>query len=105
MNDLPEFSNFFASLHTNWPARKVAERFAAGWQFIEPDDAPHFEVHTHWAELVIEAESPVLLHGVIADITTNAEVVADLLRKAGITFTAEAYSETLELLRTWSEGR
>lgn len=50
-----------------------------------------YEVISDWAELVIEAEAPILMHGPVADLSTRAEELVAPLRAAGITFTAECY--------------
>lgn len=44
-----------------------------------------------WAELVIEAESPILMHGLVADLPARVEELVIPLRAAGISFTAECY--------------
>jgi len=44
-----------------------------------------------WAELVIEAESPILMHGMVADLPARAEELVGPLRAAGVSFTAECY--------------
>jgi hypothetical protein len=87
-----DISNFYSSLHTAMSRREVAGLFAAaGWEVIEPDDWDHLEVHCPWAELVIEAESPILKHGTVADLPTRAEELVAPLRVAGVSFTAECY--------------
>ncbi len=48
--------------------------------------------------------SPILLHGPVADVETNAERVLALLERAGVAFTAECYSPDDELLREWKVG-
>jgi lysophospholipid acyltransferase (LPLAT)-like uncharacterized protein len=58
-----------------------------------------FEIQLPWAELVIEAESPVLMHGTVADVLIDAERLLAVLREAGIKYIAEGYNERGELLR------
>lgn len=92
MAELPDSSNFFCSLHTAMSRREVAGLFgAAGWEVIEPDDLDCLEVRCPWAELVIEAKSPVLLHGPVADLAARAEELVAPLRAADVSFTAECY--------------
>jgi len=95
--EVPNSSNFFSSLHTSMSRREVAELFgAAGWEVIEPDDLDHLEVRCLWAELVIEAESPILMHGPVADLPARAEELVAPLRAAGVSFTAECYGSEPE---------
>lgn len=92
MAEMPDFSNFYSSLHTTLSRRDVAELFgAAGWEVIEPDDWDHLEVRCPWAELIIEAESPILVHGPVADLPARVDELVAPLRVAGVSFTAECY--------------
>ncbi len=58
-----------------------------------------YEVKCSWAELVIEGESPILMHGVVADVLRRVEEVLDPLREAGISFTGECYDTDKTLLK------
>lgn len=68
----------------------------------EPDDWDHLEIQCQWAELVIESESPILMHGPVADILDRAEQLVAPLRTDRIFFTAECYGPDGELLRKMS---
>lgn len=105
MADVPDTSNFYSSLQTTLSRREVAGLYgAAGWEVREPDDWDHLEVHCPWAELVIESAAPMLMHGPIADVATNAARILAVLELAGIAYTAECYSPDDELLREWRAG-
>jgi hypothetical protein len=99
---MPDSSNFYSSLHTRRTRREVGALFeAAGWAVREPDDWDHLEVHCPWAELVIESESPILMHGLVADVAANGDRVLAPLRAGGVGFTAEGYGPENELVREW----
>ena len=61
-----------------------------------------FEMSCDWAELVLEADSPVLMHGAVADVQKNAERLLAPLREAAIGYSAECYGESGELIREFS---
>lgn len=60
-----------------------------------------YEVVSAFAELVVEAESPILLHGPVDDVESNADRILAPLRAAGVADTAECYGVSGELLREW----
>lgn len=92
MGKLPDHSNFYSMLRTNLSRKQVAGLFGArGWEVVEPDDWDHLEVVCPWAELDIESEWPILMHGPVADVVAHAEEAVAPLRAAGVRFTAECY--------------
>lgn len=106
MPEIPDGSNFYGCLHTAMPLWQVAELFrTAGWVVGQPDDWDHWVASCPWAELVIESQAPVLVHGPVADVETNAERVLAVLEPAGVALTAECYGPGGELLREWRGGR
>jgi hypothetical protein len=91
MGEIPDTSNFFSSLQTPLSREQVAGLFGAlGWQ-VRKCSWVDYEVISDWAELVIEAEGPILMHGPVADLPARAEEVVAPLRAAGVSFTAECY--------------
>ena len=91
MAAIPDGSNFFSSLHTALSREQVARLYGAlGWQ-VRKCSWVDYEVFSDWAELVIEAESPILMHGPVADLPDRAEELVAPLRAAGVAFTAECY--------------
>ena len=63
-----------------------------------------FEVSCPWAELVIEAEAPLLMHGSVTDVLTNAERLLTPLQKAGVAYRVECYSDEGKLLQEFKWG-
>jgi len=91
MAEVPDTSNFFSSLHTSLSREQVAQLYGAlGWE-VRKCSWVDYEVITDWAELVIEAERPILMHGPVADLPARAEELVAPLRAAGVSFTAECY--------------
>jgi hypothetical protein len=87
---IPDGSNFFSSLHTALTREQVAGLYGAlGWR-VRKCSWVDYEVVSDWAELVIEAESPILMHGPADDLPARAEELVAPLR-AGVAFTAECY--------------
>lgn len=88
---IPDESNFFSSLHTGLSRKQVADLYGAlGWH-VRKCSWVDYEVISDWAELIIEAESPILVHGSVADLPARAEELVAPLRAAGIKFTAECF--------------
>lgn len=102
MAEMPDSSNFFSTLTSKLPRRRIADLFVGqGWRLREPDDKEHLWVLCPWSELIIESMNPTLVHGIIADIVANTERVIAIFEHAGATFTAESYDADGGLLRTW----
>ncbi len=99
MVELPNASNFHCALRTNLSRQQVAELFRPLATTIRKCAWDEYEVHCPWAELIVEAESPVLLHGAVADVLANAARLLAPLQEAGVVYTAECYDEDGELLR------
>jgi hypothetical protein len=96
MAAIPDSSNFNSSLHTTLSRSQVAELYGAlGWE-VRKCSWVDYEVISDWAELVIEAESPILMHGPVADLLSRVEELVAPLRAAGIEFTAECYGPERE---------
>ncbi len=91
MADIPAGPNFFISLDTSLSREQVAELYRElGWQ-VRKCSWTDYEVFSDWGELVIEAESPILMHGPVADLLARVEELVAPLRAAGVSFTAECY--------------
>lgn len=99
MGGIPDRSNFFASLYTSLSRRRVAGLFTPlGWH-VRRCSWIDYEVLGPYAELIIEAESPILLHGSVADVEANADRILAPLRQAGVSYTAECYDAEGGLLQ------
>jgi hypothetical protein len=97
--EIPDTSNFFSALHTRQTREQIADLFrSAGWTIVAPDDAEHLRLECRWAELILESESPILLHGPVADVLNHAETIVAPLSAAKISFNAECYGPEPERL-------
>ena len=91
MADMPNSSNFYSSLHTTLSREQVAGLYESlGWN-VRKCSWVDYEVVSDWAELVIEAESPILMHGLVADLLARIGELVNPLRAAGVAFEAECY--------------
>lgn len=100
MTAIPDSSNFFSSLHTSLSREEIARLYAGlGWR-VRKCSWVDYEVMSDWAELIIESESPILMHGPVADLLDRVEELVAPLRAAGVVFSAECYGPepTQELL-------
>ena len=89
MAELPDGSNFFSALDTTLSREQVAGLYGAlGW-CVRKCSWVDYEIISDWAGLVLEAESPILMHGPVADLVARSEELVAPLRTAGISFTAE----------------
>lgn len=99
---VPDTSNFFSSLTTDLSRGEVVALFGdQGWH-VRKCGWTEYEVRCAWAELVIEAETPILMHGPVADVLKNAAVICQILSAAKVSFTAESYDEAHELLEEFA---
>ena len=100
---LPCNSSFFAALHTTRSRHRIAELFLNhGWH-LRRASWTDFEIRTPVAELIIEADRPILLHGLVAEIEVDADLILAPLKQAGVTSTAECYDVAGRLLR-WEKS-
>ena len=101
MPEMPDTSNFHSALHTTLSREQVAGLYGMlGWK-VRKCTWTEYEVFGPWCELVIEAESPILMHGPVADVLVHAKELLAPLRTAGVSFTAECYGADGELLREY----
>ncbi len=91
MAEIPDGSNFFSSLFTSLTRKQVAHLYGKlGWE-VRKCTWVDYEILSDWAQLVIEAESPILMHGPVADLPGRVEELVAPLRDAGVKFNAECY--------------
>jgi hypothetical protein len=89
--DDPIRTNFYSSLHTDISRKQIAELYETnGWK-VRKCSWVDYEISCAWAELVIEAENPILMHGIVADVATRVEELIAPLRSKGIQFSCECY--------------
>jgi hypothetical protein len=97
MAEIPEFDNFCSSIDTTLSRKEIADLYSAiGWR-VRKCSWADYEVTCDWAELVIEAESPILMHGSVADLRNRAEELLAPLKAANVVYSAECYSPDGEL--------
>jgi hypothetical protein len=95
--EIPDGSNFFASLAASTTVEAVAGLYrSAGWH-LRRCGWNEFEVTSPIAELVIEGDL-VLVHGPVADPVANAEAVTRPLRDGAVRFNYECYGQDQSLL-------
>jgi hypothetical protein len=91
MDALPDLPNFYSALDTTMSPVQVASLYGSlGWR-VHRCSWTDYEVFGPWCELVLEAHSPILMHGAVADLLAHAEELVAPLRAAGVSFTAECY--------------
>jgi hypothetical protein len=91
MSELPNSANLFSALDTTLSKEQVANLYGAvGWR-VRKCSYVDYEVACDWAELIIESESPILMHGLVAELPARAEDVLAPLRAAQVAFAAECY--------------
>ncbi len=100
--ELPDGANFYCMLTSTRSKKELAEWFAErGWSMHRVSSLD-YGIRCAWAELVIEVDSPVLIHGAVADIMLNAARILDILKASGASFAGECYDEHLSLLQEFS---
>ena len=57
-----------------------------------------FEVECDWAEVVIEGEHPILIHGSVVNIEENWRTIANFLKEHNLGFSLECYDENENLI-------
>lgn len=91
MSDRIDCSDFFSTLDTTLTRKQIARLYEAiGWQ-VRKCAWKDYEIVNDWAELVIEGEKPILMHGWAFDLIARVEELVTPLRVAGVSFTAECY--------------
>jgi hypothetical protein len=92
VDSFPERNNFYGAIETALNKSELAAVFAASGWSIRKCTWEDYELTCGFAELILEADDPMLLHGAVAEVLQNAQGVADVLRKAGATFSLECYA-------------
>lgn len=95
-DELPEATNFYAMLHTSLPPRDVAELYRAHGWMVRKCGWNEFELQTSWCCLVVEGSSPVLMHGLVADVMRRVDSLLKPARSVDIEVEAECLDATGE---------
>ena len=98
-DQFPDESNLFGCVtHPEGP-KSVANLFAQhGWH-VRKCSWTDYEVRCEFADLVIESQNPVLIHGPVADLLTNLPRIVEPLATAGVPYSIEGYNAKRELIR------
>ncbi len=100
MNDhFSKGANFFSSLYTPLSRHEIAELYRSSKWTIRKRSLVDYEILCPFAELVIEAEEPILMHGSVVSVLDNVERILLPLRDSGVRYFGECYGENMELLR------
>jgi hypothetical protein len=107
MGNLRETSNFYGALYTSLSKQQVADLFRPLATKIRKCAWDDFEIFCPWAELILEAKAPIHLHGLVADVLSNAEFLLAALRAAGVSYSVECYNDVGAILReyTWESAK
>jgi hypothetical protein len=97
MANVEEFDNFYSSIDTALSRKEIAELYGAiGWR-VRKCSWVDYEVVCDWAELIIESESPILMHGSVADLRNRIDELMAPLRAAHAAYSVECYRADGEL--------
>lgn len=94
--------DFSATLHTTRPKRRIARLFGPPIWEVRLCTWTDYEITSAFAEFVIEAEAPILLHGRVTDLETNAESIFAPLRAGRIGYEFECYRTDGTPLWNWT---
>lgn len=96
--------HIFSCLHTSLSREDVARLYGAqGWRVIKCG-RKEFEVRCEWAEFVIEASSPILMHGPAQNAIENLERIVSPLNRSDVAYEVECYGDDGELLQRIVSG-
>lgn len=91
MQELPDSTNFYSSVRTDWQPEAIARLFARPVWRVRKCSRTDFEALSDFAEIVVESSNPVLIHGLVADVTVNGPRIVEPLAAAGLSGTFECY--------------
>jgi hypothetical protein len=91
-------SNLFGEIDTTLPKEQVARLSGPfGWE-VRKSSWTDYEVRCDFAELVLDCDNPILIHGPVADLLANLPCVIEPLAAAGIAYSLECYNANRELI-------
>ncbi len=89
-------------LNTDLSQQQVADLFRThGWKISKWSWTGH-EIQSPWAELYLDGEGEILMHGPIAEPIAHAEELFAPLRLAGVRYWGEFYGADNELLQEFN---
>jgi hypothetical protein len=81
----------------------IANLFAvSGWN-VRRCSWVDYELTSSFAELILEGEGQLLLHGTVSKLSANVKAIASVLRDAGLAFSLECYASDGTLLAEITE--
>jgi hypothetical protein len=90
MADIPDKPNFFSTIGAGFDRPQIADLYRkAGWR-VRKCGWTDFKLESDWAEIILEGESPVLLHGSVSDLPSRAEELLAPLTANGVTFATDS---------------
>ncbi len=96
--------HIYMSLWTDEELAGIAGIFASSGWSSRTCSWTDYEVELeNKAELVIESENPILVHGPIDSATETVPLIREVLDDAGITYTFEAYNDQDEIVVALTE--
>jgi hypothetical protein len=91
-SDLPANSNMHGVISSATSKDDLAKLFSfAGWE-VRRCSWKDYELTSAFAELILEGEDEVLLHGSVSDVLENVSSIASVLRAGGHAFSLECYA-------------
>lgn len=98
-NIFPSFVNFYSTIESIsiLELKKILEE--NGW-LCRKESWTDFELNNNWSQfsLVKSTDNKLLLNGFIANPSINYFILIELLQKCNITFIAELYNESDEII-------
>ena len=98
MAELPDRTNFYSSVRTDRRPEAIARLFAPPVWRVRKCSRTDFEAASDFAEVVIESNDPVLVHGLVADVAVNCARVVEPLAAAGLSGAFECYDDSQALI-------
>jgi hypothetical protein len=102
---IPDRTNFYCSVDSELQPASIARLFQTPVWRVRKNSWTDFEAVSDFAELVIEASSPVLIHGAVAEPAVNGPRIVEPLTAAGLYGNFECYGTSDELILEAKFGR
>lgn len=102
VGELPGSDNLYGTLSTRLSKTEVAVLFRRSGWCVRRTSFSDYEVWCDWAELVIEGEEQILIHGGVRSVETRLKEIGAILTDCEGKYSLEAYDENGFLLETVS---
>ncbi len=104
IDQFPDGANFFSSLYAPLSQQEIAGLYRSLNWTIRKCSLTDYEIFCSFAELIIESEKPILMHGSVMSVLGNAEKILTPLRVAEVRYFGECYGENTKLLQEFQWG-